>query len=679
MAGTVQVTITDERIGLVTLHPPKAGAGELLHDLIGEWDALVAQPGLKGVILRSAGRNFAQGLLDEDRFSGSDAALLSDLCTRIEDSPFPVIAAMSGLASGAGLELAMAAHYRIADHQAHVVLPGIAMGLLPNAGATQRLPRLVGVQAALEILLAGKPLAAVEADRLGLIDAAVSQDAEDAAQSFLLDLLGSGQAEPRPVSALRERFKDYAADTAAISRFRAQQAGNPVPAGARMVDCVEAAFMMPFEIGLGYERAAAEDVAASLQARAMCHIRRAQLRSMPSHSAPVHRVAIAGGGEAVAQLAVRLLDAGVAVTVAAPTEAGRNGTQEMIVRLYHLAEAEGRLTEQALARRISRLELATGVRALADAEVIFVPMPTSTEAAQRALAAVVDATSEDTALALLGQGHLIDSLAESGSVRRRVIGLSFPTDPLVARLAELTQGADTETGLIDRLHLLARRMGLSVLRRRDSQRSLCDQVASAGLHAADQMLVQGASPYQVDKALRAYGFAEGPYERIDTLGLDRAGTGPGLLGQFLISEARMGRNAGQGYYRYDGDAALPDPAVSDQLKLLSAELAITRRGFTDDEIVQRYMAAMANAGARLIEQGQATTPGDVDMAITEGYGLARWRGGPMFQADQTGLLELQRELRAWSDEDPDFWAPATLLAEMVKYGRHFSDPNWQPV
>lgn len=678
MTGTVQVTVTDEGIGLVTLDPPRTGTtgDDLLTDLIAEWEALGALPGVKGVILRTTRRTFAAGLLDEGVFDADRAAALSDLCTRIEASPVPVIAAIKGAAAGAGLELALAAHYRIADQQAHLSLPGIAAGLLPDAGATQRLPRLVGVQAALEILLAGRPLSAVEADRLGLIDAAVSQDADEAAQSFLADLIASDQATPRPVSALMDRLKDYEGSTAAIGRFRTQQAGNPVTARARIVDCVEAAFMMPFDIGLRYERAAAEDVASSLPTQALCHLYRAQQRQMPDWAAPVHRVAIAGGGEVAAKLAVRVLDAGIAVTIAAPTDAGRNGTQEMIARLYHLAEAEGRVTEQALARRIARLELTTGVSALNAADVVFVPLPTGEEAAQKALRPVAEAAADDAVLAVLGQGHPIAVLTGGAPFAPRTIGVSFPTDPLVAQLAELATGSGTDPSMLDRLHMLGRRIGMSVLRRPDGNRGLCDRVAGAGLNAADQMLVQGASPYQVDKVLRGFGFAEGPFERIDAQGLDRAGTGPGLLGQALMGDARMGRNAGQGYYRYEGDKALPDQQVLDQLNALSAELAIVRRGFTEAEILRRYLAAMANEGARLLESGQAATPGDVDLAIADGYGLARWRGGPMFQADQTGLMALRRELESWTEEDPEFWTPAPLLSEMIKNGRHFSDPDW---
>lgn len=677
MTATVQVTVTDEGIALVTLAPPrKTGRdGALLRDLSDAWDDISGQDGIRGVVLRSDSRSFALGILDEDTYSAEGAAALGALCSRIESSPYPVIAAISGLASGPGLELALAAHYRIADHHAHLVFPGILSGLLPCAGATQRLPRLVGVQAALEILLAGKPLVAVEADRLGLVDAAVSQAADDAALGFLRDLIGSGQADPRPVAAMGARFKDYATNATTISRFRSRQAANPVPAGARMVDCVEAAFMMPFEIGLSYERAAAEDVAASAPARALGHLRRAQQRNMPVSSDPVRRVAIAGSGEGAAKLAVRLLDAGIPVTLAAPTDAGRNGTQEMIVRLYHLAEAEGRVSEQALARRIARLELTTGLSALSGADAVLVPLPTGAEAAQKALRPVAEAAAEDAALVALGQGHRVSALAEGCPGAGRLLRISFADDPLVARLVELYAGPGTDPKALDRLHHLGRRMGLSVLRRPDDTRSLCDRIAAAGLHAADQMLVQGATPYQVDKALRAFGFAEGPYERIDAQGLDRAGSGPGLLGQALMAEARMGRNAGRGYYRYEGETALPDQLVLDQLNALSAELAITRRGFADAEISKRVMAAMANVGAGLLARDLAGAPGDVDVAATDGLGLARWRGGPLFQADQMGLVPLRRAMESWADEDPEFWAPAPLLIDMIKNGRHFSAPG----
>ncbi|WP_176473899.1 enoyl-CoA hydratase-related protein [Actibacterium ureilyticum] len=678
MTATVQVTVTDDGIALVTLDPPRKGtaAGALRGDLAAAWDDLAGRTDLAGVILRSDSHSFALGLLSETPYPVADAAALGDLCARIEAAPVPVIAAISGLASGAGLELALAAHYRIADHHAHLLFPGILSGLLPVAGATQRLPRLVGVQAALEILLAGKPLIAVEADRIGLIDAAVSQTVETAALEFLRDLIASDQADPRPVAAMTDRFRDYAANADVIRRFRTRQAANPIEAGPRMVDCVEAAFMMPFEIGLRFERATAEDVASSASARALGHLRRAEQDTRPQPADPVRRAAIAGSGEVAAKLAVRLLDAGLPVTLAAPTEAGRAGAQEMIVRLYHLAEAEGRVSEQALAKRIARLELTTGLSALASADAVFVPLPSGADAAQKALHPVAEAAAKDAPLVVLGQGHQVATLAATCPAAGRLMRVSFADDPLVARLMELYAGPGSDPALLDRLHQLGRRLGISVLRRPDDRRSLCDRLAGAALNAADQLLVQGASPYQVDKALRGYGFAEGPYERIDAQGLDRAGGGPGLIGQALMDDGRLGRNAGQGYYRYEGDAPLPDQLVLDRLTALSADLAIPRRNFPDAEIVRRVMAAMANTGARLLERGLATVPGDVDLAATDGLGLARWRGGPLFQADQTGLMTLQRALGGWTDEDPEFWAPAPLLAEMVKNGRHFTDAQW---
>ena len=387
MTGLVEVDVTEDGIGMMTIQPPPAGAPEaaVRSEIAAALDDLMARADLRGLVLRAPGRRFADGIAAEADSPAQAAPTLADLCARLEDCPVPVVAAIHGVASGAGLEFAMAADDRVAGPQAHFALPGIAVGMLPVAGATQRLPRLVGVPAALEILLAGKSFAPAEAARLGLIDRAVSEAPGQAALGLLRALTPQGADGLRPTSARMDRMTDYARNASAVASARHKAASQPGPAAARIVDCVEAAFMLPFEAGVYYESAARDEVARSPQTRALRHLRQAQRRAAPVTGDAAGHVAIAGGGEEAAKLAVRALDAGLKVTVAAPTESGRDGTQEMIVRLYHLAEAEGRVSERGLADRIARLELATGLERLVRAEVVFVPLPAGAEAAKRRL------------------------------------------------------------------------------------------------------------------------------------------------------------------------------------------------------------------------------------------------------------------------------------------------------
>ena len=626
------------------------------------WEAVEAAEAdheVRLILLAGEGRSFPSNT-DIDEFRNTrEGPGLSHLCDRIEACAKPVVAALHGTVLDGGFALALAAHYRIALEEAHVGLPEVRLGLVPGAGATQRLPRLAGGAAALEIMLAGKPVSAPEAQRLGLLDRVVRDGLSAAARAYGLDLLEAG-AGPRPTRARRAGLRDARGCLEAVRHHRARLAGSKVPAPGKIVDCVEAALLLPFETGLAFERAAFEDCLASEASQALRHAFRAESlaaripESAQTAPRPVQRLGLAGVAPGIA---VTALDAGLPVTLVAPDP---EAAAARVAEIYDEALARGRMTKAGRGARLARLNVSHDPAALARADLVIASHPPPE--------AVLAQLAPGAVLALLGA----PAGGGAGHDPARVAGLYLPPAPHARRLAEVLVGPETSGQTVATLFAAVARLGRVAVR--STRGPVGPAVNAAMLRAAGGMLAQGASPYRIDAAMRGFGFALGPYERLDSEG---QAAQAGALGAVLAGRGWTGRDAGRGFYRYDREAEprAEDPEVIALLRALQHEAGRPPRSFAGDEIVQRMMAAAANAGAQLVEAGAVLRPSDVDVAMVLGQGFPRWRGGPMMLADQNGLLAVKKTLDVLAEEDPALWTPAPLWAELIKNGRHFSDLN----
>ncbi|MEX5726802.1 3-hydroxyacyl-CoA dehydrogenase [Rhodovulum iodosum] len=648
-----------------------------------------AAPGLKALLIGGEGRGFSAGVEPATHDAPPHGPALHDLCARLEALDCPVIALLHGSVSGAGLELALAAHYRVAAAGTHMALPDITLGLPPSAGATQRLPRLIGAEPALEMMLVGKPVAAPEAARLGLVDRVFENDLGGSAMRFAEELIAEGRP-PRRLSEVAHLPGDSAAALQALKRRRAQVLASPMPAPGKIVDCVEAALLLPFEAGLAFERAAYEDCRSSDASRAQRHAflaeRRAARPARAARPRPLRHVAIAGADATGVALTAACLDAGLDVALYEENDAALAGGVERLDALYSDAVSAGRLDHAARAKSWARLAGATRLEALGGADMLIETGLRRDPAFYRRLGRVLRA---DACLASATEAPDLDRLAAGSGRPADAVGLhpALPISPI--RLVEVVPGARTGPEAVATAFALAQKLGAIPLSSGIAEGFVARAVLSAALDVADALLEEGATPYQVDSALVGYGFARGLYRLVDTVGLDHfwearrrqdatrpAGARYVEIADRLCEAGRLGVSTGRGYYLYpEGAGPAEDPDMAARLAEERAAKGIRPRTVPEGEIVQRVLAAMANTGARLVEGKIARRPSDVDVAAIHGFGFPRWRGGPMEAADLAGLLRMRSTLRVLAEDDPVLWTPAPLFDDLIKNGRHFADLN----
>ncbi len=680
------------RVALVTIdNPPRnALSGAVRAALEAAFERLESDPQTRAVVLKGAGSVFASGEHSVEIRAEDGAPSLGELCDRIEALSKPVVACLDGAVRGGGLELALAAHWRLSSATAKLGFPAVTLGLLPGAGGTQRAPRLCGAALALDLLLSGGPIGADAAEAAGLIDATLQGDVEAAAVTLAEDLVEEGGGV-RPTLALTDGLADPAAYLAEVARRRVAAQGGRNPAERRIVDCVESALLLPVDEGLRYERTALEECSDTPEGRALRHVYLAERRAAEipelaeARPRTVDRVGVVGGGATGLDLALAMLDAGLPVVLVEP-DAARGETALARIEAAYLAAVEsGRLSEDVAARRLGALTPAEDFAALASCDVVIETVGEDLELKRRVLAEAEAAIAPEAVLAT-ASADLAPRLLAQGGARR--LGLQvFPHRP-TARALEVAVGRQTAPEAVVTAFALARRLGRIAVRSGAEEGLIGDRVYAACRLAADFLLEDGASVQEIDAAVRAAGFAVGPYQLTDLAGLDTAWArvarlttdrNPALryvaLADRLSEAGRLGCKTGRGYYRYDeaGRPGQPDPVVAMILAEEQAKKGIQPRKVGPEEIRRKAFAAMANEGARLLAEGVALRPSDVDVVMVHGFGFPRWLGGPMQWADEAGLLAVRDDLRRWAAQEPGFWSPAPLWDELIKNGRKFAD------
>lgn len=653
-------------------------------DLLDRLDEAFLDPALEAVILAASGRGWPAS---PDPVEADAEPALGALALRIAQSPVPVIAALQGPVLGGALSLAIAAQWRVAQDGATLGFPEATVGLCPAAGATQRLPQLVGARAALSILLSGLPLVAAQAHRIGLVDAVVPNEAEAAARALAIAHTELGLAP----WANRAPFpEDAGAYLDAVAEARANLGRNSrLPAPGRIVDCVEAAVLLPDQEGYVFERCAALELAATPEARALGHVARAEralaAAPLPARPRAVTRIAVVGNGEAGAAIAAACLGAGLPVVLAERDTAGLELGLARIDAVQDRAVAAGRLDDAARAAAWARLSGTTDLAAVAAHDLVLSALSGDEDEELLLFADLGQTMRPGAVLACGAEGVEISGLAAAAGRPADVIGLRC--DP-AARLAEVAahEGAAPEavaTGLA-----LLRRLGRVALTSGPLPGSILGHLRRALYAAVAALMEAGATPYAIDRALLRAGFAHGPFEDLDRHGLDGAaahdwlgtaagarGSRIGLLTGALLAQGRTGSAAGGGFYLYDGGHRREDPALGS----LWGDPGRSA-GPGSAQILRLVLAALANEGARLVSRGMAAAPSAIDLAAVHGLGLPRAIGGPMQAADEAGALAWRTLLREQAAAEaarpggrPGFWTPGPLWDDLVKNGSRFAD------
>lgn len=651
---------------------------------------------IRAVLILGRGKAFIAGADIREFGKPPQAPSLPDVCDRIEACAKPVIAVVHGVALGGGLEVAMAAHYRLALPQAKLGLPEVHLGLLPGAGGTQRAPRLMGAKAAAELMIGGNPIPAKTAQAAGLVDKLVdAQDPLAAGLAYAQELLAAN-AGPRRTGEMQ--VPDKAAALAQLAELEAETArkSRGLFSPLKIVDAVRAAVELPFKQGQARERELFMQCMDSPQREGLIHAFFAEREVVKVPEArtaqprKVERIAVIGGGTMGAGITVAVLDAGLSVIMVERDAESIARGQANVEKVYDGLIAKGRMTAEGKAAVMARYTPGTDYEAIKDVDLVIEAVFEDIEV-KKAVFRELDRVCKPGAILATNTSYLdIDAIAAATSRPQDVIGLHFFSPANIMKLLEIVVPAKVAPDVVATAFALAQRLKKVPVRAGVCDGFIGNRILAAYKEVADHMMEDGASPYEIDEAVRGFGFAMGPYQVMDLAGGDigwaarkrRAPTrNPQAryveVADRLCERGWFGQKTQRGFYLYPNGARTgqPDPEV---LAIVDAERAskgITPRKFTADEIMRRYMAAMVNEGAKVLEEGIALRPLDIDVTFLFGYGFPRWRGGPMKWADMQGLPKVLADIQSFAKEDPLFWRPAPLLEKLVAEGKNFDSLN----
>jgi 3-hydroxyacyl-CoA dehydrogenase len=650
--GNVAVIVIDNP-------PVNAGSAEVRRGLLDALEAVGRDDGVKAVVLIGAGNTFIAGSDLREFGQPLQEPQLPEVIAAIEACNKPVVAALHGAALGGGFELALGCDARVAAPGTVVGLPEVTLGIIPGAGGTQRLPRLVGVPKAIELICSGARVPSAQALALGLIDREAEGGLRAVAVTHARSLLGT-----------KARVRDRGvptADAQAVEQASAAalKAGKGRPAVRAAIEAVTSAAQLPIDEGLARERSAFQALRVSREARALRHqffaerdsARLPELEGVAPRA--VQRVVVIGAGTMGSGIAIAALDAGFDVALLEQDEAALQRGTERIREHYADRVQAGKLKASMAAQCEARLQPSTDWSVLASADVVIEAVFEDLDVKQQVFARI-DAVARPGAVLASNTSYLdLDLIARATARAQDVIGLHFFSPANVMRLLEVVRGAATAPDALATGVALARRLRKLPVVTGNAFGFIGNRIYAAYRRQCEFMIEEGAWPEQVDTALEAFGFAMGPFAVADLSGLDiawrmrqaqAATRDPAAryvhIPDRLCEAGRLGRKSGAGYYLYDGGnrGRHSDPAVHALIEQASAEKGLVRRTLGDEEIQRRALLAMVNEAAKLLAEGVARSASDVDAVLVNGFGFPRWEGGPVFWARERGAAALAKDM-----------------------------------
>ena len=681
------------RIAVLTINNPPVNALSQ-HVRQGLRDGVtqaIADAAVGAIVITCAGRTFIAGADITEFGKPPREPGLHEVLDLIESSPKPVVAAVHGTALGGGLEVTLACHYRVGVRTARFGLPEVKLGLLPGAGGTQRLPRVVGVEKALQMIVSGEPIGADAALNHGLIDAIVDGDLTAAGVAFAEKVL----SERRPLKKIRdledalaaargkpEVFADFRKSVARQTRgFRAPES---------CIKAVEAAVNLPFDAGLKRERELFLELMASPESKAQRYFFFAEREAAKIPDVPpdtpakeIKTAAVVGAGTMGGGIAMTFANVGIPVTVVEIAREPLERGLAVVRKNYEATASKGRLTAADVDKRMGLIRPTSDFGAIADADIVIEAVFEEMAVKKDVFAKLDKICKADAVLATNTSTLDVNEIAGATARPESVIGMHFFSPANVMKLLEVVRGAKTSKPVIATAMSVGRRIGkVPVLV------GVCyGFVGNRMLHQrgkqAERLILEGALPQQVDKVLYDFGFPMGPFAMGDLAGLDvgwriRKGRGErALIADRLCELGRFGQKTGAGYYRYEGGdrTPIPDPDVEKIILEVSREQSVQRRPISDQEILERLLYPMVNEGAKILEEKLAIRASDIDVIWVYGYGWPVYRGGPMFWADQVGLKAIKTRMLEMQHRHGDVWQPAALLSRLADAGKAFLDAS----
>ncbi|MCP4754329.1 MAG: 3-hydroxyacyl-CoA dehydrogenase [Proteobacteria bacterium] len=644
---------------------------------------------VKAVVIVCRGRTFMAGADIREFGQPPKNPGLGEVLEIIEACDKPVIAAIHGTAFGGGLETALACHFRVAVTSAKFGLPEVKLGLLPGAGGTQRLPRVVGVEKALKMISSGDPIGSEEALGSGLIDEIVEGDLASGGVAFAERAV----AEERPllkVSEMNEKIEAARKQPDIFANFRKSIARKTrgFDAPEACVKSVEAAVNMPFAKGLKFEREQFTKLVSGSQSAAQRYyfFAERQVNKLPdipkdTPQLDIEQAAIIGAGLMGGGITMNFVNAGIPVTLVETKQEFLDRGLGAIRKNYEVTASKGKISQDDVEKRMSMISGTLSLEDVKDADIVIEAVFENMEL-KKEIFTKMDTICKENAILASNTSYLnIDELASITQRPESVLGLHFFSPANVMKLLEVVRGAKTSKSALATSMALAKRIGKIA-----AVVGVCDGFAGNRMFAqrkreADKLVLEGATIEQLDKVLYDFGFPMGPLVLADLIGIDlgwskETSTGS-TIRDILCERGRLGLKAGLGYYKYESGSRVPvpDPEVAKLIVEFSEKNGIQRRVISDEEVLQRCIYPLINEGAKILEEGIAVRPSDLDVIWVNGYGWPLYLGGPMFYADLVGLDKILETLEKFEKEQGEIWKPAALLKKLVDEGKGFKDLN----
>jgi len=653
-----------------------------------------ADPSVDAIVLTGAGKTFIAGADLAEFAETGKGPNIHDLLVALENGPKPSVVALHGTALGGGVEIAMACNYRVAVADAQLGMPEVTIGIVPGAEGTQRLPRLVGVAKAIDMLVTAAPVKAPEALQIGLIDRVLDGDLLQGAVAFAREMAAKGGPHPKTsqkhdkLGTLETNAPLFVAGREQASKIRKNQT-----APLAVLEALEAATKLPFEQGIKKERELSEASLTTPQAQALIHAffaerAVAKIADIPKDTPtyPIRQAAIIGAGTMGGGIAMALANAGIGVRLKDSSQAALDRGMATIRKNYERSLSRGRTTKEQMEQRVALIQPQLGYAGFDQADLVIEAVYESMDLKKQIFAELDKIAKPDCILASNTSTLDVDEIASATSRPQMVVGTHFFSPANVMRLLEIVRGKATSKPVLATVLGLAktlRKVGVLV---GNAYGFVGNRMMFQYMREAQLLVEEGATPAQVDAALTNYGMAMGIFAVDDMGGLDlgsrvfqdiRKMQGPGprmpVMLDKLVAMGRLGQKTGKGWYVYDENRkAMPDPEVEKLIAETAHSLGIPHRTISDGEIIERCVYSMINEGAKILDERVAHRASDIDTIYLTGYGFPGYRGGPMWYADHVGLAKILARVKEFHSQHGELWKPARLLEQLAAENKTFA-------
>ena len=695
MKGTVNYELRGDIAVLEVDNPPVNPLSSGVRvGLCDQFDKANSDENVRGIVLKGAGNAFIAGADISEFGQKMEGPDLHTALKNIEYSEKPVVAAINGPALGGGLETALCCNYRIATEKSIVGLPEVNLGLLPGAGGTQRLPRIVGPSQALKIMLSGVPVPAKKALDQGILDSISTGDLVEDAISFLHKKLDETTEHPK-VRDLNEKLVEARGNENVMAEAKAlaskSRKGQFAP--GQIIKCVEAAIEEDdFDAGMKKESDLFLECLLHPQREAMIHIffgerTAGKILDVPkdTETQKIGSAGVVGSGTMGGGIAMNFANAGIPVIVLDQDEKNLERGIGVIEKNYQMMVDRGRLSQEMKDGVMSLITPSLNYEDLADCDIVVEAVYENLELKQEIFKKLDDVVKGDAILASNTSGLDIDAISSVTERPEKVVGTHFFSPANIMRLLEIVRGEKTSKETLATIMKLGKIIKKAAVMSLNAPGFIGNRMLFGYTQQANMLLLEGALPNQVDTALESFGMNMGPFRMMDLVGLDLGWRARKLakletpltnkIADALCEQERFGQKNGKGFYNYSDGSRAPNPAPENEeiYVKVAEENGFTRRDISDEEIVDRCILGLVNEGAKILEEGVAQRSSDMDIVYINGYGFPIWRGGPMFYANSIGLDKVLEKINKFAEKDEDFWKPADLLVALANNGGKFAD------